>query len=102
VVLSIVLLVVGILGWAVAAGMELFMLAFTDYCPPDRCHADRAATSVMLSVLAAGVLTLIGSVLTIVFLLRRRLAWPLATATLILSVAAELLGVLGYFVAVGY
>jgi hypothetical protein len=97
-----VLLVVAVVGWAVAAGMEFMMLAFTDYCPPERCHADRAATSVMLSVSAAGVLMLIGAVLTIVWLVRRRLAWPIATATLILSGAAELLGFLGYFAAVGH
>ena len=96
------LLVVAVVGWAVAAGMEFMMLAFTDYCPPERCNADRAATSVLLSVSAAGVLMLIGSVLTIVFLVRRRLAWPFATATLILSAAAELLGFVGYFVAVGH
>jgi hypothetical protein len=41
-------------------------------------------------------------VLTIVWLVRRRLAWPFATATLILSAAAELLGFVGYFVAVGH
>lgn len=96
------LLVVAVVGWAVAAGMEFMMLAFTDYCPPERCNADRAATSVVLSVSAAGVLMLIGSVLTIVWLVRRRLAWPFATATLILSAAAELLGFLGYFAAVGH
>jgi hypothetical protein len=97
-----VLLVVAVVGWAVAAGMEFMMLAFTDYCPPERCNADRAATSVLLSVAAAGVLMLIGSVLTIVWLVRRRLGWPFATATLILSAAAELLGLVGYFVAVGH
>jgi hypothetical protein len=97
-----VLLVVAAVGWAVGAGMEFMMLAFTDYCPPERCNADRAATSVLLSVSAAGVLMLIGSVLTIGFLVRRRLAWPFATATLILSAAAELLGFVGYFVAVGH
>jgi hypothetical protein len=97
-----VLLVVAAVGSAVGAGMEFMMLAFTDYCPPESCNADRAATSVLLSVSAAGVLMLIGSVLTIVWLVRRRLAWPFATATLILSAAAELLGFVGYFVAVGH
>ena len=53
VALSIVLLVVAVVGWAVAAGMEFMMLAFTDYCPPERCNADRAARSVLLSVSAA-------------------------------------------------
>lgn len=100
--MSIVLLVVAVVGWAVAAGIEFMFLAFTDYCPPDHCNADQAATSVLLSVSVAGVLTLIGGLLTIVWLVRRRRAWPFATATLILSGAVELLGVVGYFVAVGY
>lgn len=96
------LLVVAAVGWAAAAGMEFMFLAFTDYCPPDHCSADRAATAVMLSVTAAAVLVLVGAVCTIVCLVRRRRAWPFATATLVLSVAAELFGVVGYFAAVGY
>lgn len=99
---SIVLLVLAAAGCAVAAGMELMLLAFTDYCPPPRCNADRAATFVMVSVAAAAATTLVGSVLTIVWLIRRRSAWPFATATLVLSVVAELVGVVGYFAAVGY
>ena len=96
------LLAVAVVGWAVAAGMEFMILAFTDYCPPARCNADRAATSVLLSVTAAAVLTIVGAVCTIVCLVRRRRAWPFATATLALSAGAELLGVVGYFAAVGY
>ena len=100
--MSVVLLVLAGLGWVAAAGMEFLMLAFTDYCPPERCSADRAATSVMVSVSAAAVLTLVGSVCTIVRLVRRRSGWPFATATLTLSVVAELVGVVGYVAAVGY
>ncbi len=99
---SIVLLVVAAAGCAVAAGMEIMLLAFTDYCPPQRCNADRAATFVLASVSAAAAVTLVGSVLSIVWLIRRRPAWPFAAATLTLSVVAELVGVLGYFAAVGY
>ncbi|BAX91681.1 hypothetical protein [Mycobacterium shigaense] len=95
------LVVFAVVGWAAAAGMEFIMLAFTDYCPPDRCNANAAATSVLLSVSAAAVLTVVGTVATIVCLVRRRLAWPFAVAALILPAAAELLGIVGYFVAVG-
>ncbi|WP_245836029.1 hypothetical protein [Mycobacterium rhizamassiliense] len=93
---------VAVVGWVAAAGVEFMFLAFTDYCPPDRCSADRAATAVMLSVSAAAVCALVGAVCTIACLVRRRLAWPFATATLVLSVGAELFGVVGYFAAVGY
>ena len=50
VALSIVLLVVAAVGWAVDAGMEFLLLAFTDYCPPERCSEQGAATSVVASV----------------------------------------------------
>ena len=100
--LSIVLVVLAVIGWAVAAGMEVMFLAFTDYCPPERCSAEHAATSVVASVTVAAAVTLIGSVWTIVRLVRRRAAWPHAVATLALSAAVELLGVVGYFAAVGH
>jgi hypothetical protein len=102
VALSIVLMGVAVVGWAVAAGMEFMFLAFTDYCPPEHCSAEHAATSVLVSVLVAAAVTLIGSVWTIVRLVRRRSGWPYAVATLVGSAAAELMGVVGYFVAVGH
>jgi hypothetical protein len=100
--MSVVLLVIAGVGWVVAAGMEFLVLAFTDYCPPERCSAQRAATSVMLSVSVAAALTVIGSVWTIVRLVRRRSGWPYAAATLLLSAVAELLGIVGYVAAVGH
>jgi hypothetical protein len=102
VALSIVLVVIAVGGWVVAAGMEFMFLAFTDYCPPERCSAEGAATSVMVSVSVAAAVTLIGSVWTIVRPVRRRLGWPHAVATLIVSAAVELLGFVGYFAAVGH
>ncbi|MEE6139962.1 hypothetical protein SKC41_26995 [Mycobacterium sp. 050128] len=100
--LSIVLMVVAVVGWGAAAGMEFMFLAFTDYCPPEHCSADRAATSVLLSVSVAAALTLVGCIWTVIRLVRRRSGWPFAVATLAISALAELLGVVGYFAAVGY
>ncbi|BBY21734.1 hypothetical protein [Mycobacterium stomatepiae] len=100
--LSIVLMVVAVVGWGVAAGMEFMFLAFTDYCPPPRCSTDRAATAVLLSISVAAALTIIGCVVTIIRLVRRRPGWPYAIATLTAATVAELLGVVGYFAAVGY
>ncbi len=100
--LSIVLVVLAVIGWVVAAGMEFMFLAFTDYCPPERCSAEHAAASVVVSVLVAAAVTLIGSVWPVVRLARRRLAWPHAVVTLALSGVAELAGVVGYFAAVGH
>ncbi len=100
--LSIVLMVVAAVGWGVAAGMEFMFLAFTDYCPPEHCSADRAATSVLVSVSVAAACVVIGCVATVVQLVRRRSGWPYAAATLGASGLAELLGVVGYFAAVGH
>jgi hypothetical protein len=102
VALSIVLTIVAVVGWGVAAGMEFMFLAFTDYCPPERCSAGHAATSVLVSVWVAAACAVIGCVATIVRLVRRRSGWPYAVATLASSALAELLGVVGYFAAVGH
>ena len=82
--------------------MELFLLAFTDYCPPERCSADNAGTAVVFSVFASAVVWLIGTIITVVQLVRRKAAWPFATATLALCIVAGGAGVVGYFMAVGY
>lgn len=100
--LSIVLMGVAVVGWGVAAAMEFMFLAFTDYCPPQHCNADAAATSVLLSVSVAAGLTVIGCIATIVALVLRRSGWPYAVATLAASTLTELLGIVGYFVAVGH
>jgi hypothetical protein len=101
VALSITLLVVAAVGWAVAAGMEFLLLAFTDYCPPERCSEQGAVTAVMASVAIAAAVVIVGGIVTIIRLVRRRPAWPYAAATLALSVVVEIGGVVGYFAAVG-
>jgi hypothetical protein len=101
-VLCSVLLVVSAACWAAAAGMEFFAMAFTDYCPAQTCSADRASMSIVIAVLAAAILIVIGAVVAIVRIVRRRLGWPFAVAALVLSIAAEVLGFVGYVVAVGY
>lgn len=99
---SIVLLVIAALGWVAASGTEILLLAFTDYCPPERCRVDRAATAVTGSILAAAAFVIIGAVWTIIRMARQRSAWPYAAATLTASVVAEVVGVAGYIAAVGY
>ncbi|SOX52914.1 hypothetical protein MAAFP003_1582, partial [Mycobacterium ahvazicum] len=102
VALSVVLMVVAVVGWGATAGMEFMFLAFTDYCPPEHCSTDRAATSVLLSVSVVAAATVLGCIATVIRLVRRRSGWPYAVATLAISALAELLGVVGYFAAVGY
>jgi hypothetical protein len=102
VALSAVLVIISTAGWIAAAGSELFVLAFTDYCPAETCDAHRASLSIAVALLAAAAFIVIGAVLAIVRIIRRRLGWPFAVATLVLSVAAEALGFVGYIAAVGY
>ena len=99
---SIVLLVVAAVGWAVGAGMEFLLLAFTDYCPPEHCSEQGAVTSVVASVSIAAAAVIVGCVVTIIRMVRRRSSWPFAVATLALALVAEVGGVVGYFVAVGH
>jgi hypothetical protein len=58
--------------------------------------------SIAVGLLAAAALVVIGAVLAIIRIIRRRLGWPFAAATLLLSIVAEVLGFVGYVVAVGY
>ena len=96
------LLVIAAAGWVAAAGIEFMMLAFTDYCPAPRCSVEQAATSVTTSVVVAAGLVVIGGVAATVRMVRRRLGWPYAAATLLASLVAEALGVVGYVAAVGH
>jgi hypothetical protein len=102
VALSTVLLVVSAFGWITAAGMEFFMLAFTDSCPAGTCNANKAFASIAVALSVAAVVIAIGAVIAIVRIVRRRLGWPFAAAALALSVAAEILGFVSYMAAVGY
>jgi hypothetical protein len=90
------------IGWTVAAVMEFFVLAFTDYCTAEACSADRAFCLIALALLAAPALIVIGAILANHSSSRWRLSWPFAAATLALSVTAEVLGFAGHIAAVGY
>ena len=98
---SITALVLTVLGGAVAAFLGLFMMAFTDYCPPATCDIDTGVAAMFTGFIAAGALWIAGLVMTIVALVRRSKAWPWAIGTLVLCAGACLLGIAGYLVAVG-
>jgi hypothetical protein len=100
-VISIVALVLTFLGGAVAGFLGLFMLAFTDHCPPETCSIEGAVTAIMTGFTVAALIAVIGTVVTIVLLGRRARAWPTAVATLVLCGLSCVLGMFGYFVAVG-
>jgi hypothetical protein len=84
-----------------AATMGLFSLAFLDYCPPESCSAEGAATAVGTALLAAFAIGVAGLVVTVIQLYRRKPGWPFAVATFVLCAFAVVLGGVGYAMAVG-
>jgi hypothetical protein len=100
-VISIGALILTVAFGVVAAAMGLFSLAFLDYCPPESCSADRAVTAVGIALLSAFAIGVIGLVVTVVQLVRRKPGWPFAVATFVLCALAVVLGGVGYAMAVG-
>jgi hypothetical protein len=99
--ISITALTITVLLGAVAAVFGLFSLAFLDHCPPESCSAEGAATAVGTALLMAFVIGVVGLVVTVVQLFRRKPGWPFAVGTLVLCTLAVFLGGVGYSMAVG-
>lgn len=98
---SVVVLVLTALFLAASAFIGLFSLAFLDSCPPESCSVEGAVTAVMLGVGVAVAVGVVGLIITVVQLVRRKRGWPFAVATLGLCVVAVVLGGVGYVIAVG-
>ena len=99
--ISIGVLILTVVFGVVAATMGLFSLAFLDYCPPESCSADGAATAVITAVLAGSGVGVVGLAVTVIRLFRRKPGWPFAVATFALCAVAMALGGVGYAIAVG-
>jgi hypothetical protein len=100
-VVSIMAIVLTAAFGVVAAAMGVFLLAFLDHCPPETCSAEGAATAVWGAILVALVVGVLGSVATIVALVRRKPAWPWAVGSMVSCGVICVLGLVGYFSAVG-
>jgi hypothetical protein len=98
---SIIALVLTLLVGGGAAVMGFFLLAFLDDCPPQTCSAEGAVTAIGTALAVALAVGIVGLILTVVQLVRRRPAWPFAVGTLILCGVSCALGVGGYVAAVG-
>lgn len=99
-VISIGALILTVAFGVVAAAMGLFSLAFLDSCPPATCSAEGAATAVWIALLAAFAIGVVGLVVTVVQLARRKPGWPFAVATFVLCAVAVVAGGVGYAMAV--
>jgi hypothetical protein len=100
-VLTIVLLVVAFLSLLVSALADLFLVAFTDYCP-DPCHIDVGVPVVFLVWIVSAVVVIAGTVFSIVRLRRRSRAWWVALATLAIVTGGGVAAFLLYTSIVGY
>jgi hypothetical protein len=100
-VISIGALILTVAFGVVAAAMGLFSVAFLDYCPPESCSADGAVTAVGIALVAGFAIGVVGLVVTVVQLVRRKPGWPFAVATFVLCALAVVLGGVGYAMAVG-
>ena len=98
--ISIVALTLTVLLGAAAAFFGLFSLAFIDHCPPATCSVDGAVTAVVTALLVAGAIGVVGVVLTVVQLVRRKTGWPFAVGTLVLCALTLFAGAVGYATAV--
>jgi len=98
---SIGALVLTVAFGVVAAAMGVFSLAFLDYCPPESCSTEGAASAVGIALLAAFAIAVVGLVVTVIQLYRRKPGWPFAVATFVLCALAVVLGGVGYAIAVG-
>lgn len=98
---SITLLVLTYAGGGAAAVLGVFMMAFTDYCPPATCDIDAGVTAALTGFGVAVVIAVAGTAVTIVALVRRARGWPWALGTMVVCGAACALALAGYMTAVG-
>lgn len=101
VAISVSLLVITAVVGVGSAAMGLFMLAFLDYCPPERCSAQGAVTAVGTALLVAFAFGIVGVIVTVIQLYRRKPGWPFALGALALCSLTVLMGGVGYLIAVG-
>ncbi|MCX4094064.1 hypothetical protein [Nocardia sp. alder85J] len=102
VAVSVCLLVLALLGCGLTGATGLFLFAFTDVCPPDRCSPDHAFYALAAAVLVAGLLLVCGTVVTVVRMRRGRTAWPIAVAVAAGCLALCAAGLTGEAVALGF
>ena len=93
---SIAVLLLGGGFLVVAAVIDLFSAALVGSCPVRTCSAGSAVASLGISWFVMFLVAIIGAVLTIVSLVRRRQSWWIALVTVVLVVAVWIVGFVLY------
>ncbi len=99
---SIAVLLIGGGFLVVAAVIDLFSAALVGRCLEATCSAGAAVASLGISWFVMFLLLIMGNVITIVCLVRRRQAWWIALITLVLVVAVWITGFVLYSQAVSH
>ncbi len=97
VVLTIILLVFSLGGLVTAGFFDLFIVAFTDYCPT-ACQANLGtAVAVVLTILiGSAVVVVVAAIVSIVLLVKRRRGWWVALIALLVVIAGAVAGIWSY------
>ncbi|MET4702721.1 hypothetical protein [Frigoribacterium sp. UYMn621] len=102
IVVSAAVLLIGVGFLVVSAVIDLFSAALVGNCPARTCSAGAAVASLGISWFVMFLLLVIGAVLTIVTLARRRQAWWIALLAIVLVVAVWITGFVLYSQAVSH
>lgn len=89
VALTIILLVATFVVLVVSAFFDFFAIAFTDYCP-EPCHAGAGIAVVFTVWICLAVIALLGTIVSITRLARRRRACWIAVAALMLVIVGSI------------
>ncbi|WP_353681704.1 DUF6264 family protein [Microbacterium sp. 69-7] len=83
-IVSVILMIAGILGFAMLAFMSLFLVMMSDGCFGDRCNTGLMSAGWLIALGVPPVVFVAAAVWTIIRLARRKIAWwvPLAGAGL--------------------
>jgi Kef-type K+ transport system membrane component KefB len=99
-VLTIILLVATFVGLVVAGFFDLFLVAFTDYCP-EPCHAGQGISAVLVVLICMAAVALAATIFSIYRLVHRRRAWWVALIALLVDIAGAVLAFVLYASIVG-
>ncbi len=90
---SVILLIAGVIGFAMLAFVSLFFAMMSDGCYGDRCDTGLMSIGWLVALIAPPVVFIAAAVWTIVRLVRRKLAWWLPLAGAAVAVAVWVAGV---------
>jgi hypothetical protein len=99
--LTVILLVATFVILLVAVFFDLFAIAFTDYCPAG-CNSGAGVAVIFTVWICSTVVAVVGTILSLVRLVRRRRAWWFALATLLLVIFGSIAAFWLYASIIGY